>query len=163
MENSYKATNVIIKMPNIIRILLIVFLEKYLQLSSILLEGNRILTGAVLDYAVMKREELWPIRNMKKGMDFWNEFRQENLDKTLDLAYIEVPGIKLEGINFSNTILEGADLGEAHLVKANLSTANLEGANLEGANLFGSKLHVVDLREANLNGCNLEGALMQEA
>ena len=63
----------------------------------------------------------------KKGVDSWNQFRQENLDIALDLAYIEVPGINLEGINLSNTILEGADFGEAHLVRANLSMANLEG------------------------------------
>ena len=54
---------------------------------------------------------------LKKGMDYWNQFRQENLDKALDLAYIEVPGIKLEGINFSNTILEGADLGKLILLR----------------------------------------------
>jgi len=99
----------------------------------------------------------------KKGVDSWNQYRQQNIDKELDLAFIEVPGINLEGINFSNTILEGADLGEAHLVKANLSMANLEGANLAGSNLFGSKLYAANLREATLDGCNLEGALMQEA
>lgn len=85
----------------------------------------------------------------------------------------KVIGSILEGINFKNRVLQGADLHQANLkdadlrkadlVDANLNSANLSGANLSGANLTGASLRKANLRNAYLIETDLRGADLQEA
>ena len=78
----------------------------------------------------------------------WNEWRDENIFKAVDLY-----GTNLSGVNLS-----GANLSEANLARANLSGADLSGANLSLAELI-----LANLREVNLSGTNLGGANLSDA
>ena len=95
----------------------------------------------------------------------------------------DLSGLKLQGANFQNAILEKADLETATLIgaefhKANLTKAKLKGANLgianfqnailekadlETADLFGANLHKADLTGAKLKGVDLRKANFQNA
>jgi uncharacterized protein YjbI with pentapeptide repeats len=59
---------------------------------------------------------------LKKGVDAWTAWRDENPFIVPDLYGAD---------------LGGADLSGAYLSEANLSEANLQGADLSGANLRG--------------------------
>ena len=69
---------------------------------------------------------------LKKGVEAWNAWRDENPDIRPDLR--------------------GANLREA-----NLSRANLAGADLSRANLFWACLNHADLTGADLTGCRVHG------
>ena len=95
----------------------------------------------------------------------------------------DLSGLKLQGANFQNAILEKADLETATLIgaefhKANLTEAKLKGANLgianfqnailekadlETAYLIGAEFHKADLAEAKLKGADLRKANFQNA
>ena len=95
----------------------------------------------------------------------------------------DLSGLKLQGANFQNAILEKADLETATLIgaefqKANLTEAKLKGANLgianfqnailekadlETANLFDANLHKANLTGAKLKGADLRKANFQDA
>ena len=95
----------------------------------------------------------------------------------------DLSGLKLQGANFQNAILEKADLETATLIgaefhKANLTEAKLKGANLgianfqnailekadlETANLFDANLHKANLTGAKLKGADLRKANFQNA
>jgi len=62
---------------------------------------------------------------LKKGVDAWNAWRDENPGTRPDLSEAN-----LREANLSGTNLRGANLREAGLSKANLSGADLSGANL---------------------------------
>ncbi len=64
-----------------------------------------------------------------------------------NLAFADLKGINLEGMNLS-----GADL----------AFANLKGANLSGAELSGAELSYANLYNANLSGANLFGSIHNE-
>ena len=121
---------------------------------------------------------------LKKGVDAWNEWRQENqglvrglcapdlmganltggiLDKA-NLNWADLRGANLAGANLTGAQLEHADLTAANLTeRANLHGANLIRANLHLANLAGSVLSDTLLLEANLTGANLTGAQLSTA
>jgi len=95
----------------------------------------------------------------------------------------DLSGLKLQGANFQNAILEKADLETATLIgaefhKANLTEAKLKGANLgianfqnailekadlETAYLLGAEFHKADLTETKLKGADLRKANFQNA
>ncbi len=87
------------------------------------------------------------IAQLKKGVDAWNAWRDENPDIIPDL---------------SSTNFSGADLSWVDLSKADLSVADLSGAELEGATLSGD-LTYADLRGANLRKADLRGAHLDNA
>jgi hypothetical protein len=80
---------------------------------------------------------------LKKGVDAWNAWRDENPDIRPDLS--------------------GADLHEANLRMANLIEANLSRADLDTANLRGADLRRADFREADVREADLRGADLSEA
>jgi hypothetical protein len=80
---------------------------------------------------------------LKKGVNAWNAWRDENRD--------------------IRPFLTGANLSEADLSKANLNVAHLNGAHLAGANLSGAHLNETHLNRAYLNKANLSGANLDEA
>jgi uncharacterized protein YjbI with pentapeptide repeats len=100
---------------------------------------------------------------LKKGVDAWNAWRDENPNILPDLSAAKLSGADLKAKNLSGANLSGADLQEANLDGANLSGADLQKANLDGANLSGADLSAADLQEANLSGSNLSAAELQEA
>jgi hypothetical protein len=111
---------------------------------------------------------------LKKGVDAWNAWRDENPAIQPDLAGARlVDATNLSGANLSGADLlkatlfradlSGAELREADLRGANLLDANLSGANLSGADLGEADLTWADLRDADLSGANLSGAGLREA
>jgi Pentapeptide repeats (8 copies) len=129
------------------------------------------------------------IAQLKKGVDAWNAWRDENPTSSPDLIGAELAraklseadlsganltkadlsganlfGADLSGANLTNADLSGADLsGQANLLGADLSGANLQSAQLDSAALCGVDLRNADLRRANLFGADLQGADLRQA
>jgi uncharacterized protein YjbI with pentapeptide repeats len=96
----------------------------------------------------------------RKGVRFWNHWRNNNPDITPNLDESDLTGIELLNCNLSGVSLYGANLGgsdlkDAQLLKANLTNANLYSADLRGANLKEADLRGADLRCAKLDDCEL--------
>jgi uncharacterized protein YjbI with pentapeptide repeats len=125
---------------------------------------------------------------LKKGVDAWNAWRNQNPDIRPDLAGASLSEANLSGVdstkhdlrgavgaNLSDAIISGADLTKADLRGADLTKADLRGADLSGArlhksNFFGADLTKAILRRAagaadfsvaNLSGADLSGANLQ--
>lgn len=122
---------------------------------------------------------------LKKGVDAWNAWRQENPDIRPDLrrarlraanlssadrkgGYIKYPDFRrmdLRGANPSGADLRFANLSGADLSEGNLSRTSLIGAILSEANLTGAELDnsvsffdaPTDFRRADLSGASLHG------
>lgn len=105
---------------------------------------------------------------LKRGVDAWNKWREENPAIKPDLIDADLDRTFLAGIN-----LKEARLNRIGLNYANLNKAILYGANLTGANFFYASLRKVDftnadltgafLIEANLRAANLTNANLYEA
>lgn len=113
-----------------------------------------------------------------KGVEVWNEWREQNHDKHIDLRGIDLAKANLNNINFSHAGLEGTNLSFAQLEGADFTHANLKGANLshtqlkkarfafahlEQTILLFANLKGADLRGANLRYASLEDAYLQKA
>ncbi len=81
---------------------------------------------------------------LKRGVEVWNEWRDEHPDIRPDLIRADLGYADLHNADFSGVDLSGADLGYANLGNANLSSADLSRSVLYGA----------DLRDANLSGAD---------
>ncbi len=90
---------------------------------------------------------------LKRSVDGWNEWRQENPSVSPDLAGADLSRADLAVANLSRV-----DLAGASLIMANLNAADLRGANLTGASLVGCRMLGVDLVSANLSGADLRTA-----
>jgi len=100
---------------------------------------------------------------LMRGMDAWNEWREQNIEICPDLIKATLSDLDLSGINLSMTDLHGAylievDLHGANLGGADLSGANLDQVNLRGVNLGGADFSGVNLGEIDLYGVNFVGA-----
>jgi len=128
---------------------------------------------------------------LKKGVDAWNAWRDENPDirypdlyeaesflasvplRSANLAGANLMRAKLQDADLSGADLSEADLSEiwakdlnlsrAKLRRANLRHADLTWADLSGADLSGSDLYNAKLSEANLRGANLNRAKLNMA
>jgi hypothetical protein len=105
---------------------------------------------------------------LKKGVEAWNAWREENPDIRPDLSVADLHEANLSEANLNATDLmlanlSGADLSAAFLSRAFLPGANLSGANLGGANLSGTELNGANLSGANLSRANLSGANLYNA
>ncbi|NET62272.1 MAG: protein kinase, partial [Symploca sp. SIO2E6] len=69
----------------------------------------------------------------------------------------------LIGVNFKEANLEGVKLEDASLERANFVWSSLKNANLEGVNLRDARLDYANLKNANLEGANLKGAKLDHA
>jgi hypothetical protein len=115
---------------------------------------------------------------LRKGVEAWNLWREENPDVTpdlngadlrgldLDVAIYTHPSVDLEdfppdengvrwsadpfGIDLHDARLRKTDLSDVKLTIADLSTANLTGATLNGTTFEGASLRGACLREADL-------------
>jgi Pentapeptide repeats (8 copies) len=107
------------------------------------------------------------VEMLKRGVDAWNAWREENpnirpnLERT-DLHRENLRGMNLSGANFREADLSRADLRKSDLSRANLRLANLwisklSGANLRGAMLQSAILVDADLADADLTGCHIYG------
>ena len=129
---------------------------------------------------------------LSKGVEFWNKWRMDNPQISIDLQEAHLYGADLRGVNLAGANLLLADLRKAILTEASLFEAELTGANakeahFENANLMFARLAsailfrtnfckaklssaflmCADLAmacffEAKLNGANLSGANMYQ-
>src|SRR5258708_3141898 len=90
---------------------------------------------------------------LKKGMEAWNRWRENNREVIPDLR----------GGNLIAADLHGARLDYAALGWANLERANLSGADLSKADLHDACLTMADLHDADLNAARLAGAKLKWA
>jgi len=106
------------------------------------------------------REQL---AKLKKGIEAWNQWREQNPDIQVDLSWSKLVGGKLSNANLSKANLRGATLCLADLTNANLGAANLEEADLTQAKLSGASLRGAYLFGAELEDADLEGADLTHA
>jgi uncharacterized protein YjbI with pentapeptide repeats len=120
---------------------------------------------------------------LKRGVEVWNKWRDENSDIIPDLSVANLKDAVLKEANLNGVVLFLSDLSGANLTRANLtdaeligtnlrrtnlsgadlSEANLSRANLTDAELIGTNLSGADLFETNLSGANLSGANLSAA
>jgi uncharacterized protein YjbI with pentapeptide repeats len=113
------------------------------------------------------------LKAIKQGVEFWNNWRDQNPEEVPDLAWANLVGIDLAGVNFEGANmklafcrggnLEGANFRNATLYGINLEESNSKGANMEGASLEGAHLRKADLTGANLRNTNMKLANLQDA
>jgi hypothetical protein len=103
------------------------------------------------------------LERLKKGVHFWNQWREEYPEIKPDLSDADLSGADLSGADLSGADLTGVDfirahLSGAHLSWANLFVANLSGADLTGVNLTGANLTRTDLFAPHLPPADLSRA-----
>src|SRR6266699_2910817 len=85
------------------------------------------------------------VQIIQKGIEAWNQWRNQDPKINPDLREADLHGADLSGADFSGADLSGADLSEA-----DLSDAKLGGASLLWADLRAADLSDADLRRAKL-------------
>ena len=113
------------------------------------------------------------VAQLKKGVEAWNAWREENPDVRPDLSGATLDRRRLGMSNLSGATLREAYLGGANLTEANLSkvgerradltAADLRRACLDRANLSEAILDKAILHKAQFLGANLSGATLIKA
>ena len=99
---------------------------------------------------------------LKKGVWYWNNWRQTHPEEKVVLAAAEITGENLEGINFQQVYLIAVDFEDTNLRNANFLGANLSHANLSGTNLENANFESANLEKAIFQGANIQGASFLE-
>lgn len=117
---------------------------------------------------------------LKKGVEEWNKWREENPEirpnlsdgdfcgalllyanlNSVDLSGANLSGAYLSFAKLSNAILSGAKLVGAKIIEADLSGTNLISANLDGAAICCANLSNANLSNASLRGADLSKAIL---
>ena len=113
------------------------------------------------------------IEILRKGVSFWNNWRNENETIKPDLSELNLTGFNLVKINFQGANLTeviftgenvtGANFAGANLTKANFIKANLAGATLSNAKLFSANLSEACFTDANFHKADLSHAILRGA
>lgn len=122
------------------------------------------------------------IKILKKGIVFWNEWRNKNPDIVPDLsgnvthyAFFREAEFKGSQIDFGSydpkgknyklapKKLIGINFSKVNLARADISKFNLREANLTNSNLSGANLNDTDFTDADLTNANITGALIDGA
>lgn len=114
-----------------------------------------------------------PLEILDDGVRAWNLWRNKYSNVLPDLRGARLARRGLEGVDFRECDLTGANLERADLYKANLSQARLDGARLTAADLGrailyrtqlpGAELSDVELSSADLRGADLRSAVLRAA
>ncbi len=113
---------------------------------------------------LIEQEEKSPLQGeqAKKQLLATGKCQDCNLAWT-DLGGVNLAGVDLKRANLEGANLVGANLEDANLIESNLKSAHLENANLINANLRGANLEIASLFSTNLSGANLSYANIQRA
>lgn len=103
------------------------------------------------------------IERLKRSVEEWNQWRQEQPEIRPDLSFADLIRANLSTANLSETNFSRANLGAAYLSDSNLSGADLGGANLSGADLFMTNLSTANFCGAILKGADLTNAILSGA
>lgn len=98
------------------------------------------------------------INILEQGVDYWNNWREQNPQVAPNLNDTDFRNLKLDGANLSETLLIRSKLDNLQLERINLSRANLYKAKMVGCNLKYADLTSTNIAEANLNNADLTGA-----
>lgn len=102
------------------------------------------------------------LKILKEGVEVWNKWREENLNKWVNLYRAYLAEFNLAGFNLREVNFREANLRMADLKETDLTGANLSGAILTGADLAGSDLTGADLTGTILQGTNLTEAILED-
>lgn len=118
------------------------------------------------------------VKILKKGVEYWNKWREENPKIIPDLSVAVLGGedlrradlrradlrvANLKGADLSAAILNKANLWEANLSEVDFWRADLGHADLRRADLIEANLCKANLIRAKLSGAKLSGAKLHEA
>lgn len=113
------------------------------------------------------------VKNIKQGVEHWNNWRAQNPDIVPDLAWANLVGIDLSNANFEGANmklafcrggnLQGVNFRNANLYGVNLEESNSKDSDMEGANLEGAHLRKADLTGANLKNTSMKLANLQHS
>jgi uncharacterized protein YjbI with pentapeptide repeats len=118
------------------------------------------------------------LKILKKGIDAWNIWREEDTNTEPDLSDADITGIDLPGVNLRRAQLSGAqmmfsdlsraDFRNAHLVETGLFDSILDGADFSGAfavcvNLSDAKLNLARFNRTHFEYVNLSSAELKGA
>jgi uncharacterized protein YjbI with pentapeptide repeats len=95
---------------------------------------------------------------IKRGSRAWNEWRERDPSRRVDLSEADLSGADLTGAKLASAESTGARLKRASLIGACLNRANLRGENLGDADLSSAELIESSLVLASLTGANLTRA-----
>ncbi|MBP0019940.1 MAG: pentapeptide repeat-containing protein [Cyanobacteria bacterium SBLK] len=98
------------------------------------------------------------LERLKRSVEEWNQWREENLDIKIDLSSAGLRGANLERVNLSRANLRDAKLSRACISHANFSGTDLVFANLSGADLSHTNLWIARALYTNFERTNLTGA-----
>ena len=110
---------------------------------------------------------------LRKGSEYWNNWRLENPEKKLVVGNINfrgqnLNGLDLQGADLNSIDFSGANLHEINLQRANLFQANFRQASLEDvdfsySDLTNAYLNDLDLRNTKFLSTKLDGADLQKS
>ncbi len=113
------------------------------------------------------------IELLRKGVEAWNEWRNQNYNIQIDLSNANLEKINLSRADLSRAILSNtnffgadlsfADLTESNLTRAWLANANLRAAQFWRANLSNARFWNAILPNANFSEADLTGADFSDA
>jgi len=86
------------------------------------------------------------LKIIKKGVEAWTEWREQNLQAKADLSKANFFGDEVRVVDLRGANLRQANLRDAAFHGANLREANLGEANLRGAQMLDTVLGELDLR-----------------
>jgi len=96
----------------------------------------------------------------KKDITEWNEWRDENDYRDVELEGRDFSGWYLKEVNLATHRQYGCRTAEVFLSKANFDKANLEKAQLTFSHLEGARFHEAHLEGANLMFAHLDNAFL---
>lgn len=108
------------------------------------------------------------IKLLEQGVDFWNNWRNENPNIKINLSKKNLRLAKLSGINLADALLRGCDLSDSDVSNSNLTNADLsesvcDGANFNSSDLRYSKLSNGSFEQTKFNHSNLSHARLDNS
>ena len=76
---------------------------------------------------------------LKKGVEVWNKWREENPEIKINLSDVDFRNINLSDVDFTEIDLRGANFREVNLERANLSEADIHSSNFTRSKLREAK------------------------
>ncbi len=99
----------------------------------------------------------------KNDVDFWNTWRKNNREVTINLSGANLHEAHLPGADFGSVNLREADLHGAQLSNANFSCADLHGADLSETTLCNAEFSKAVLAETDLFKADCSAIICKEA
>jgi uncharacterized protein YjbI with pentapeptide repeats len=110
---------------------------------------------------------------IRRGVDAWNTWKAAHRGGEPEMSGVDLSGLSLEAVDFSNMVMRGSKFCTAELALSNFSYSDLRDTNFSGAkmrlaqldhsDLSNSDLRRTDLREATLIATKLTDALVIDA